>query len=54
MKLTFQLKQLISQTPSGLKASMTAAQLATYNAKEAEKDAMMLELFVLMQHDHDI
>ena len=54
MKLTYQLQQLISQTPNGLKVNMTAAQLTTYNTKEAEKEAMTQELWDLMQLDRDI
>ena len=54
MKLTFQLEQLISQAPLGLKFNMTAAQLTTYNAMETKKTAMMAEVFHLMQLDRDI
>jgi hypothetical protein len=54
MRLTFHLEQLISQAPSGLKFNMTAAQLATYNALETQKNAMMAELYNLMQLDRDI
>ncbi|CAF0820284.1 unnamed protein product [Rotaria sordida] len=54
MKLTFQLDLLISQAPLGLKFNMTAAQLATYNAIDTQKAAMMAELFHLMQLDRDI
>jgi hypothetical protein len=54
MKFTFQLEQLISQAPHGLKFNMTAAQLATYNTMETQKNAMMAELCNLMQLDRDI
>ncbi|CAF1028929.1 unnamed protein product, partial [Didymodactylos carnosus] len=54
MKLTFRIEQLVSQAPNGLKFNMTVAQLAMYNTLEGQKNAMMAELYNLMQLDRDI